>query len=42
VQKVTGEEMERWRRDYPEAFERKYNPDSGLQFDAWIDGGNKE
>ena len=42
VEKVTGEEMERWRRDYPEAFERKYNPDSGLQFDAWIEGGNKK
>ena len=36
VQKVNGEEMERWRKDYPEAFERKYDPDAGLCFDAWI------
>jgi hypothetical protein len=42
VQRVTGEEMERWRREYPEAFARKYDPAAGLRVDAWIvDGGDK-
>jgi molybdopterin guanine dinucleotide-containing S/N-oxide reductase-like protein len=37
--KVTMEEMEQWRRKYPEAFERDYSPASGLRFNAWIEGG---
>jgi len=37
--KVTMEEMEEWRRKYPEAFEREYEPASGLRFNAWIEGG---
>ncbi|MFW2365953.1 MAG: molybdopterin-dependent oxidoreductase [Desulforhopalus sp.] len=42
VQKVSGEEMDQWRRDFPEAFERKYDPAAGLRVDAWIvDGGKK-
>jgi len=41
VEKITGEEMDRWRREYPEAFERKYNPDCGLQFDAWVEKGDR-
>jgi anaerobic selenocysteine-containing dehydrogenase len=36
VEKVTGAEMERWRREYPDAFERSYDPGGGLRFDAWI------
>ncbi|MFH0729466.1 MAG: molybdopterin-dependent oxidoreductase [Pseudomonadota bacterium] len=40
VERLKGEEMDRWRRAYPEAFERKYDPAAGLRFDAWIvDGG---
>jgi len=38
VQKVSGAEWDEWRRDYPEAFEREYNPASGLRFNAWIKG----
>jgi trimethylamine-N-oxide reductase (cytochrome c) len=42
VQKVSGEEMDRWRRDFPAAFERKYDAAAGLRVDAWIvDGGKK-
>ena len=39
VSKVTGELMDQWRQNYPEAFERKYDPAAGLRFDAWIEGG---
>jgi anaerobic selenocysteine-containing dehydrogenase len=37
VQKVKNEEWEEWRRDYPEAFAREYDPGAGLRFDAWIE-----
>jgi molybdopterin guanine dinucleotide-containing S/N-oxide reductase-like protein len=36
VERLSGAEMDRWRRDYPAAFERKYEPDGGLRFDAWV------
>jgi anaerobic selenocysteine-containing dehydrogenase len=39
VVKVHGEEWDEWRRDYPEAFRRKYDPAAGLRFDAWIEKG---
>jgi molybdopterin guanine dinucleotide-containing S/N-oxide reductase-like protein len=39
VAKVTMEEMEGWRRKYPEAFAKEYDPASGLRFNAWIEGG---
>ncbi|EKD35447.1 MAG: hypothetical protein ACD_75C01907G0001, partial [uncultured bacterium] len=43
VQKVSGEEMDKWRREYPDAFARKYDPAAGLRVDAWIvDGGKKQ
>jgi len=41
VERLSGKEMDQWRRDYPEAFERKYDPAAGLRFDAWIEGGDK-
>jgi trimethylamine-N-oxide reductase (cytochrome c) len=41
VERLSGEEMDQWRRDYPEAFERKYDPAAGLRFDAWIEGGDE-
>jgi molybdopterin guanine dinucleotide-containing S/N-oxide reductase-like protein len=39
VEKVSIEEMDKWRRQYPEAFEREYDPASGLRFNAWVEGG---
>ena len=36
VEKVDPGEMDAWRRDYPEAFARDYDPYTGLHFDAWI------
>jgi trimethylamine-N-oxide reductase (cytochrome c) len=38
VEKVTMAQMEAWRKQYPEAFEREYNPASGLRFNAWVEG----
>jgi len=38
VQKVSGKEMESWRKEYPDAFEREYDPASGLCFNAWVEG----
>jgi trimethylamine-N-oxide reductase (cytochrome c) len=37
--KVTGDQMEEWRKQYPEAFTRPYDPASGLRFEAWVEGG---
>jgi molybdopterin guanine dinucleotide-containing S/N-oxide reductase-like protein len=39
VEKVSMDEMEEWRKKYPEAFEREYDPASGLRFNAWVEGG---
>jgi trimethylamine-N-oxide reductase (cytochrome c) len=39
VEKVNGDQMEEWRKQYPEAFERDYDPASGLRFNAWVVGG---
>jgi trimethylamine-N-oxide reductase (cytochrome c) len=36
VSRVGTQEMDQWRRDYPEAFQRDYDPASGLRFEAWI------
>ena len=36
IERLSGEEMESWRRKYPEAFARKYEPAGGLRFDAWV------
>jgi anaerobic selenocysteine-containing dehydrogenase len=36
IDKVTRKEMSSWRRKYPEAFKRDYDPASGLLFDAWV------
>ena len=37
VQRVKNEEWEAWRRDYPDAFAREYDPGAGLRFNAWIE-----
>ena len=39
VERVSMAQMEEWRRQYPEAFEREYDPASGLRFNAWVEGG---
>ena len=36
VEKVTDEEMEQWKRDYPEAFARKVDPDAGVCLAGWL------
>jgi len=41
VEKVTLAQMEEWRKQYPEAFEREYDPASGLRFNAWVEGGTE-
>jgi trimethylamine-N-oxide reductase (cytochrome c) len=38
VEKVGMAQMEEWRREYPEAFERDYDPAAGLRFNAWVEG----
>ena len=37
VDKVSMAQMEEWRKQYPEAFEKEYTPASGLRFNAWVD-----
>ena len=39
AEKVTLSQMEEWKKQYPEAFEREYDPASGLRFNAWVEGG---
>ena len=39
VAKVTLAQMEEWKSQYPDAFEREYDPASGLRFNAWVEGG---
>jgi trimethylamine-N-oxide reductase (cytochrome c) len=41
VERLSMAEMDRWRRDYAEAFEKEYDPASGLRVNAWIEGGDK-
>jgi molybdopterin guanine dinucleotide-containing S/N-oxide reductase-like protein len=36
VQKVTMSQMDQWKAKFPEAFEREYDPGSGLRFDGWV------
>ena len=36
VELLSGEEMDQWRKDYPESFERKYEASAGLRLDAWV------
>ena len=41
VEKVTDEEMEQWRRDYPEAFARHVDKDAGVCLAGWLVGGEE-
>jgi len=36
VQRVRGEEWDQWRRDYPEAFGRDYDPATGVSLSGWL------
>ena len=38
VEKVNMSQMEEWRKLNPEAFNREYDPASGLRFNAWVEG----
>ena len=40
--KVTDEEMEGWKRDYPEAFARKVDYASGVCLEGWLIDADKE
>lgn len=35
--KVEDAEMEQWKKDYPYAFERKYDPDTGMTYETWVE-----
>ncbi len=37
VERVSMQQMDEWRKLYPEAFERKYDYASGLHFNGWIE-----
>ncbi|MCD7749362.1 MAG: hypothetical protein LUH42_04875, partial [Oscillospiraceae bacterium] len=36
IEKVSDEEWAAWRRDYPEAFARKIDPDAGVCLAGWM------
>ncbi len=36
VEKVTDDEMATWRRDYSEAFNRNYDPETGVSLSGWL------
>jgi hypothetical protein len=33
------EQMEEWKERYPAAFERDYDPASGMRFNSWVEKG---
>ncbi|MFC1902176.1 molybdopterin-dependent oxidoreductase [Chloroflexota bacterium] len=39
VERVSLEQMDEWKKQYPEAFAREYDPASGLRFNAWVEEG---
>jgi trimethylamine-N-oxide reductase (cytochrome c) len=40
VEKLDPAEMEEWRKQYPEAFSRSYDPAFGVLPNSWIEGGS--
>jgi trimethylamine-N-oxide reductase (cytochrome c) len=40
VQRVSMDEYDKWRTEYPEAWIRQYDRASGLKATAWVDRGN--
>jgi len=41
VERVRPEQMEKWMEQYPDAFNKEYDPGSGLRFNAWVIEENK-
>ncbi len=41
VERVSMDQMDKWKRENPEPFAREYDAASGLKFNAWVIGGNK-
>ncbi len=41
VERLSPAQYEEWKKQYPEAFSRPYDPASGLRFNAWVEGGIK-
>jgi molybdopterin guanine dinucleotide-containing S/N-oxide reductase-like protein len=39
IEKVTLDQMDEWRKQYPDAFNRDYDPAYGTLFNSWIEGG---
>jgi trimethylamine-N-oxide reductase (cytochrome c) len=39
LEKLDPAEMEKWRKQYPEAFARDYDPAYGPLFSGWVKGG---
>lgn len=37
VEKLNLDQLEKWKRQYPESFEKEYDPDYGLHFNAWLE-----
>ena len=37
VERVSMEQMDEWRKQHPEAFEKEYDPGSGLRFNSWVE-----
>ncbi len=38
IEKLDPTEMEEWKKNYPEAFKREYDPAYGLHSNSWIEG----
>jgi anaerobic selenocysteine-containing dehydrogenase len=38
VERVSMDQLDRWRREYPEPFAREYDAASGLHFNGWVEG----
>ena len=38
AEKLDPAEMEQWKKQYPEAFAREYDPASGSQYSSWVEG----
>ena len=38
VEKVSLDQMAAWKKQYPDAFNRPYDPAAGLRMDGWVEG----
>lgn len=39
LEKVTLDQMQAWKKQYPDAFARPYDPAAGLRVEGWLEGG---